>query len=137
MSNSLPAFSFLKIPASGSPYLEGLKCSKCSAIFTDTRTVCAKCGGRDTLVATRLSEKGKVYSYSIVHRTFPGIKTPFISAIVDLEGGGTLKGNIIGIEPTPENVKFGMDVKIVYQDALGRKDKEGNSYTCFFFQPAA
>jgi uncharacterized OB-fold protein len=74
--------------------------------------------------------------YSIVHRSFPGIETPYISAIVDLEGGGTVKGNLIGVDPDPEKIQMGMSVEVVYKDALGRKDKEGNSYISYFFQPA-
>ena len=30
---------------------------------------------------------------------------------------------------------FGMPVEVVYKDALGRKDREGNSYVSYFFQP--
>ena len=30
-----------------------------------------------------------------------------------------------------------MPVEVVYKDALGRKDREGNSYLSYFFQPAA
>jgi hypothetical protein len=29
-----------------------------------------------------------------------------------------------------------MKVKVVYEDALGRKDAEGNSYLSYFFEPA-
>ena len=50
--------------------------------------------------------------------------------------GGTVKGNLINIEPDPEKIDFGMKVKLTYQDALGRKDKEGNSYLSYFFEPA-
>ena len=88
-------------------------------------------------MATRLGNKGKLYSYSIVHRSFPGIEVPYISAIVDLEGGGTLKGNLINIDPKPENIEFDMPVDVVFDDALGRKDQDGNSYISYFFQPAA
>jgi hypothetical protein len=28
-----------------------------------------------------------------------------------------------------------MPVRVVYKDALGRKDKEGNSYLAYFFEP--
>ena len=28
---------------------------------------------------------------------------PYVSSIVDLEGGGTVKGNLVGIDPDPEN----------------------------------
>lgn len=137
MSQTLPAVSFLKLPESGDPYLEGLKCKQCGAVYTDKRHTCAKCGARDQLEAIKLSNKGKLYAYSIVHRSFPGIETPFISAIVDLEGGGTVKGNLINVEPNPEKIPFDLPVEVVFKDALGRKDKEGNSYTAFFFQPAA
>jgi uncharacterized OB-fold protein len=84
----------------------------------------------------RLSNRGTLYVYSIVHRSFPGIETPYISAIVDLDGGGTVKGNLIGVDPDPEKIRFGMPVEVVYKDALGRKDKEGNAYISYFFQPA-
>ena len=47
-----------------------------------------------------------------------------------------MKGNLIGIDPDPEKIQFGMPVKVVYKDALGRKDKEGNSYISYFFQPS-
>jgi len=35
----------------------------------------------------------------------------------------------------PDAIKFDMPVKIVIKDA-GRKDKDGNSYLAYFFQPA-
>ena len=72
-----------------------------------------------------------------MHRSFPGIEVPYISAIVDLEGGGTVKGNLINIDPEPENIQFDMLVDVVFKDALGRKDRDGNSYISYFFQPAA
>ena len=133
----LPAVDFLKLPDEGDPYLEGHKCKSCGAIFLGARHVCSKCGARDQIEAVKLSNKGKLYAYSIVYRSFPGIDVPYISAVVDLEGGGTVKGNLINVEPDPRNVDFDMPVEVVYQDALGRKDKEGNSYVSYFFQPAS
>lgn len=83
----------------------------------------------------RLGNQGKLYAYSIVHRSFPGVDVPYISAIVDVDGGGTLKGNLIDVEPDPSAIEFDMPVEIVFGDALGRKDSEGNSYIAFFFRP--
>lgn len=137
MSETLAAVNYLKLPENEEPYLEGLKCKQCSAVFIDKRHVCAKCGARDQLENFKLANKGKLYSYSIVHRSFPGIDTPFVSAIVDLDGGGTLKGNLINVEADPDKIAFDMPVEVVFKDALGRKDKEGNNYISFFFQPAA
>ena len=131
----LPVVDFLKIPEQGDPYLEGHKCKKCSAVFLGERAVCAKCGERGSLEPTKLSNQGNLYVYSIVHRSFPGIDVPYVSAIVDLEGGGTVKGNLINVEADPEKIEFGMPVEVVFKDALGRKDREGNSYLSYFFQP--
>ena len=132
----LPAVDFLKIPEAGAPSLEGMKCKSCSSIFLGARAVCSKCGARDQLAPLKLSNKGKLYAYSIVHRSFPGVEVPYVSAIVDLEGGGTLKGNLINVEPDPKKLKFDMPVEVVIKDA-GRKDREGNSYLAYFFQPRA
>jgi uncharacterized OB-fold protein len=134
-SGPLPVVDFLKLPEGADPYLEGHKCKSCSSIFIGERSVCSKCGARDQIETTRLSNEGTLYAYSIVHRSFPGVEVPYISAIVDLEGGGTVKGNMIGIDPDPEKIEFGMPVQVVYKDALGRKDRDGNSYISYFFEP--
>ncbi len=131
----LPAVPYLKIPDGGEPYLEGLRCGACDAIFLGARSVCSKCGARDQPKPHRLSNQGELYVFSIVHRSFPGIDVPYVSAIVDLEGGGTVKGNLIGVDPDPEKIPLGMPVEVVYKDALGRKDKDGNAYLSYFFQP--
>ena len=128
---------YLKIPEKGDPYLEGYKCGACGATFLGERAVCSKCGARDQMSAVKLPNKGSLYVYSIVHRSFPGIQVPYVSAVVDLEDGTAIKGNLIGVEPDPEKIKFGMPVEVVYADALGRKDKDGNSYLSYFFKPAS
>jgi uncharacterized OB-fold protein len=132
----LPVVEWLKLPEGGEPYLEGHKCGACGSIFLGERSVCSKCGARGQMKATKLANRGKLYVYSIVHRSFPGVEVPYVSAIVDLDGGGTVKGNLIGVDPDPEKIRFGMPVQVVYKDALGRKDREGNSYVSYFFQPA-
>ena len=135
MSKPLPAVDFLKIPESGDPYLEGHKCGGCGAVYLGVRAVCSKCGAREKIAPVKLSNEGHLYVYSIVCRSFPGIQVPYVSAIVDLEGGGTVKGNLPGVDPDPAKIKMGMPVRVVYKDALGRKDKEGNSYLSYFFEP--
>ncbi len=135
MSNPLSVVDYLKIPESGDPYLEGQKCGACGAVYLGERDACAKCGARGKIAKTKLANEGHLYVYSIVHRSFPGVQVPYVSAIVDLEGGGTVKGNLIGVEPDPAKIKMGMPVRVVYKDALGRKDREGNSYLSYFFEP--
>ncbi len=132
----LPVVSWLKGIDTDDPFLEGHKCGACGAVFLGEREVCSSCGTRNQMNAVRLPNKGRLYSYSIVHRSFPGVEVPYISAIVDLDDGGTVKGNLINIEPDPANISFDMPVEVVFGDALGRKDRDGNSYIAYFFQPA-
>ena len=131
----LPVVEYLKLPEDGDPYLEGHKCGDCNSIFLGEREVCSNCTARGKIEPIKLSNKGKLYSYSITFRSFPGIDVPYISAIVDLDGGGTVKGNLIDCEPDPEKIEFDMPVEVVFDDALGRKDAEGNSYISYFFKP--
>ena len=129
------AVAFLKIPKDGAPYLAGAKCRNCGEVYVGEREVCGKCFARGKMDAIKLADRGKLYNFTVVHRNFPGVKVPFISAIVDLDGGGTLKGNLVDIEPDIAKLKFDMPVKVVFRDA-GRQDKVGNKYLAYFFIPA-
>jgi uncharacterized OB-fold protein len=131
----LPVVPFLKIPAGAQPYLEALRCGACGKLFLDQRRHCAACGARDALSPQRLSDTGRLHAFTIIQRSFPGVKVPYVSAIVDLDGGGTLKGNLIGVEPSPERIAMGMRVKIVYELAP-QADAEGQRYLAYFFAPA-
>jgi uncharacterized OB-fold protein len=119
-SGPRPIVPYLKIPESGDPYLEAQKCRQCGAFFLGERETCSSCGTSGQLEAVVLSNRGELYVYSIVHRSFPGVQVPFVSAVVDLEGGGTVKGNLI--------------VEVIYQIAP-TKDREGNEYLTYYFQP--
>jgi len=132
----LPVVPFLKMPEGGDPYLEGHRCKSCKAVFLGERSVCSSCSERDQIEAFPLSNKGELYVFSIVHRSFPGIEVPYISAVVNLEGGGTVKGNLINVDPDPEKIEFGMPIEVVYKTAP-RKDAEGNEYLTYYFQPAS
>jgi hypothetical protein len=131
----LPIVPYLKLPEKGEPYLEGFKCKSCGAVTLRSRTACANCGARNALSPHRLSNEGKLHVFSITHRSFPGIPVPFVSAIADLDGGGSVKTNLIGIDPDPEKIKMGMRVRVVYEVAP-RKDREGNEYMTFYLRPA-
>ena len=129
-----PVVPYLKIPESGDPYLEGYACKNCGTIFLGERNTCSKCTVSGQIEAKALANTGSVYVYSIVHRSFPGIEVPYVSCIVDLDGGGTVKGNLIGIDPDPEKIEMGMAVDVVFKIAP-TKDAEGNEYLTYYFQP--
>ena len=133
-SGARPVVEYLKIPEHGDPYLEGHQCGGCGGVFLGRRPTCSHCGTSGSLRPTRLSDRGELYVYSIVHRSFPGVEVPYVSAVVDLEGGGTVKGNLIGIDPDPAKIRMGMPVEVVYEIAP-RKDKDGNEYLTYYFRP--
>ena len=105
-----------------------------AAVFLGERDACSKCGAREGVEAAPLSQRGELYVYTIIHRSFPGIEVPFVSCVVDLDGGGTVKGNLINVEPDPAKIEMGMPVELVYEIAP-RKDAEGNEYLTYYFQP--
>jgi uncharacterized protein len=133
-TEELPAVvPFLK-RENGKPYLAGSKCGACGQVFASERTNCAKCSARGQMQAHRLAETGKVYVFTIVHRSFPGVETPFVDVIVDLDDGAHLKGTLLNVKPDPEAIPFGLPVKIVYREAK-LVNKPDTPYLIYAFEP--
>lgn len=128
-----PAHKAIKVAADGSAVIEGRKCVDCGAVVADATMACRACGSRTPLEAVRAGPGGKVFSWSVIHRSYPGVPVPFVSAIVDLDGGLTLKGTLRGI--APEAVQPDLAVEAVIDDAGGILDKEGRPYVGFHFVP--
>lgn len=118
----------------GHPYLQGCRCGACGAVFVDLRDNCPACAARGAMEPVELGTIGKLYNYTIVYRSFPGVTVPFISAVVDLEGGGTVKGNLLGVPADPEAIAFDLPVKVIFADA-GRANPAGEGYLSHFFVP--
>jgi uncharacterized OB-fold protein len=127
---------FLKIPddPSQKPYLTGTRCNACGATYLGRRMACSRCFATDLVEDVKLSDKGELHVFSIVHQSAPGVPTPYIAAIVDLPEGVSVRCNITGVEPDPKNLKFGMPV--VMQAEKIRTDREGNDVIAFSFKPA-
>ena len=73
-------------------------------------------------------------SFTIVHRSVPGVPVPYVSALVDLDGGGTVKANLSNIPPDPEHVKLGMAVRMT--TFVAGTDDDGTEAIAFAFEPA-
>jgi len=117
-------------------YIEAQRCEACGAVFMKPHVGCPRCCARGPLTKVRGSERGVLQTFTVVMRSFPGIKVPFVSAIVQMDDGATLKGNLIDVEPNPEKIRVGMPLRLVYGDANGLKDEAGSPYLAYFFQPA-
>ncbi|MEO9255004.1 MAG: OB-fold domain-containing protein, partial [Tepidiformaceae bacterium] len=98
------------------------------------RMYCAKCSSQGPFESMKLGREGEVHVFTIIHQATPYVQAPYIAAIIDMPEGVSINSNIVGIEPKPENVKFGMKVKMFTEKVS--EDKEGNSYIAYKFQPA-
>lgn len=131
-----PLVPFLKIPddPSQKPYLSGSRCTSCGATYLGKRMACSRCFSTEAMDEIKLSDKGELHVFSIVHQSAPGIPTPYVAAIVDLPEGVSVRCNISGVEPDPKNLKFGMPVQMVSEKVA--TDREGNDVIAFSFKPA-
>lgn len=114
-------------------YLFGSRCKNCNTLYVGPRRFCGKCSSAGPFEEVRLSDEGEVHVWSIIHQTAPGLKAPYIAAVVDLPEGVSVNTNIEGVEPKPENMKFGMKVKMFTEKVS--EDRDGNSYIAYKFRP--
>lgn len=131
MGKQVPIVDYLVLD-DGAPHLVANRCDNCGALYFDRRNACAKCSGR-SFSKQRLADDGVVRSFTIVHRAAPGVPTPYVSAIVDLSGGGVVKANLLSVEPSPEHVRFGMKVRLT--TTVAGVDDEGTDAVQFGYEP--
>lgn len=130
MAKQVPIVDYLVL--GDQPHLEAHECKECGAIYFDRRNACAKCG--KTEFGTRaLGTTGVVRSYAIVHQAAPGVPVPYVSTVVDLDGGGCVKANVVNVEPDPDKVSLGMKVQLT--TFVAGTDDEGTEAVCFGFEP--
>jgi uncharacterized OB-fold protein len=132
MGEQIPIVDYLVLD-DGAPHLVAQTCTECGAQYFDRRNACAKCGKRSFEVRP-LGDTGTVRSFTIVHRAAPGVPTPYISAIVDVEGGGVVKANVVNVEPVPANVPLGMPVRLT--TFVAGTDDDGTEAVAFGYEPA-
>jgi uncharacterized OB-fold protein len=108
MAGQIPLVEYLVL--GDDPHLRANECTACGARFFDRRNACASCGGTD-FREVRVATEGEVQAFTIVSMAAPGIPVPFVAAVVDCDGT-SVRGNIVGTEPTPENVRLGMKVRL-------------------------
>lgn len=127
----IPVVDYLVLE--GEPHLEANACTACGALFFDRRNACARCG-RVEFARKALATTGTVRSFTIVHRAAPNVPVPYVSSVVELDGGGVVKANLVDAGADPEKIELGMRVRLS-TFACGR-DEEGTEAVAFGFTPA-
>jgi uncharacterized OB-fold protein len=127
---AVPLVSYLALDPA--PHLVAQECTACGARYFDRRNACAACPGTEFRSAPVATE-GTVRTFTIVHLAAPGVKVPFVAAVVDC-GGTRVRANLVNVPADPEHVRVGMPVRLAVY-SLGADD-QGAEALGFGFEPA-
>ncbi len=115
----------------GEPYLLAFEAVETGALYLERHNADPKGGGSESK-RRKLSRKGVLRSFTVVVR---GAVKPFVSAIVDLEGGGRVKANLVGVDLDPSKIELGMPLELTTFGVA--KDENGTEAVSFGFRPSA
>jgi uncharacterized OB-fold protein len=113
-------------------YLLATKCTQCGAKYAGPRLYCGKCSSEGPFEDIKVGRDGEVHVFSIIHQATPYVKAPYAVGIIDIDGI-SVNSNIEIDDPKPENLQFGMKVRM-YTEKVS-EDKEGNAYVAYKFRP--
>jgi len=94
--------------------LEANECKKCKIKFFPPRLICPECGNQE-LEKTKLSDQGKVLSYTIIRvppQQFVD-QAPYAMAIVELDDGVNVMAQLV--DCSFDEIKIGMKVRIEFR----------------------
>jgi uncharacterized protein len=106
-----------------------LRCDECRTFVHPPQASCPRCLSL-AVTPEPVSGRGTVYSFTVANREFaPGIKPPYVVALVDLEEqeGLRLVTNLVNV--AIGDVHIGMPVQVVFFDL------DGEDATLAFFEP--
>ena len=109
-----------------------LRCDECRTFVHPPQASCPRCLSL-AVTPEAVSGRGTVYSFTVANREFaPGIKPPYVVALVDLEEqvGLRLVTNLVNV--AIGDVRIGMPVRVVFCDL----ELDGEDATLAFFEPA-
>jgi uncharacterized protein len=113
------------------PHLVAHECTQCGARFFDRRNACANCSAT-TFTDVSIPTEGELRAFTIVAFAAPGVPVPFVAGVVDCEGT-SVRSNIINVEPDPDHVRVGMQVRLA-TTSMGA-DSTGAEAIAFGFEP--
>jgi uncharacterized OB-fold protein len=117
--------------------LLGVKCENCGSVLFPPRAICPKCRRKSLgkIKNYKLSGKGKVYSYTLVHEPMPDftLMKPYILAMVEMDEGVRVTAQIVDCKP--EDVGIGMRVEAIFRK-LGSEGNSGIIRYGYKFRPS-
>jgi hydroxymethylglutaryl-CoA synthase len=107
--------------------LRGSKCRRCSLIDYPIQRVCHQCGSKDEYDEIKLSKKGNLFTYTEDYLSGRGAEQFVVFPVVDLEGGGRIKGHMTECEP--DEARIDLPVELAF-----RKMHDGGGYNNYFWK---
>ena len=92
------------------------RCDACSNHWFPPTATCPKCWSTEW-TWTRVSGKGKVYSFGVYHRAYHkgfADELPYALVVVELDEGPRLTTNVVGCKP--DELSCDMPVEVVFED---------------------
>ncbi len=98
--------------------LYGSKCENCRGVYFPPRIICPSCRRKGKMTDEKLSGKGKVITFSIVHAPPEGysLEIPYVLAIIELVEGPRLTSQIVDVKA--EKMSIGMPVEMAFRKLL-------------------
>ena len=112
-----------KINEDGSGYLLTNTCERCEVSFFPRRTKCIRCLKDDKLRNTTLYKGGKLYTYTVVHRSTPEFNLPYMVGYIDFEEAGVRVFSQL-TQCKWEDLEIGMKMELVFEEMdMSEKEK--------------
>ena len=93
----------------------GLHCNACNTMTFPPLGTCRNCSGTD-LKVTQMSGEGTIRTFTVIRVAPEGKKPPYVVAMVELEEGPTVIGNLVEINPDEADMGLiGSRVKLASQ----------------------
>lgn len=117
------------------PRLLGSRCRSCGEVLFPVLEVCPKCDTDEEMEKITLSNRGKLYSYSVVMQSTPEFKPPYAVGIVELTPEGVLiLSHIVGdLGEEFEKLQMGMELELTL--APVSRNAQGKSVVSYAFTP--
>ena len=96
----------VRVGENGEAWVAGMCCGCFNAVMVTAGIASRRCGSRGRPEAFCAASTGTVYSWTVVRRSYPGIRVPFVSAIIDLADKLTLKGTLREVDPPTVHAGF-------------------------------
>ena len=92
----------------------GARCTTCNNVYFPPKSFCPECRRKGKIEEVTLSGKGKIISYTIIRVPPEGFEnfTPYAVAIIELDEGTRISGQIVG---DVNKVKTGLNVETVFR----------------------